>query len=227
MYRFIDKQPKDVPDAEVMEALRSIGTNSIPSLLAMIRAQDYSWYEKLSRKRWFRRMVARHLLPTPAPVLSLHGKLGFEFLGADAQSAVPGLIKICEQTHSISSKMTGIDALGDIGSGASDALPMLLQNTTNSNADIRYSAIITIYRINSKPELVVPVMTNLLHDGDQYVRQMAADVLGNFGTRAKAAVPALTNALNDSSIAEDVGLALKRIDPEAAKKAGVNDQKPF
>jgi HEAT repeat protein len=63
----------------------------------------------------------------------------------------------------------------------------------------------------------------LLKDRDERVRQSAAWALGEIGAAAKPAVPALIEALKDED--RDVQFraaeALKRIDPEAAHKAGV------
>jgi HEAT repeat protein len=52
---------------------------------------------------------------------------------------------------------------------------------------------------------------------------LAAKALGQFGLAAKEAVPALTKALKDANPRgrQEAAEALKQIDPEAAKKAGI------
>jgi hypothetical protein len=69
-----------------------------------------------------------------------------------------------------------------------------------------------------------------LRDGDAEVRIRAADAMGGMGAEAKAAVPALSDALQDGErvqvgkgewlpVSVAAYAALRRIDPEAASKA--------
>ncbi len=55
------------------------------------------------------------------------------------------------------------------------------------------------------------------------VRRRAAEVLGSLGAEAKAAAPALAETVKDpdEAVRRAAGEALKKIDPDAAKKAGV------
>ncbi len=48
-----------------------------------------------------------------------------------------------------------------------------------------------------EPEVVVPVLASALQSPDCRLRQCAAHGLGDFGEKAKAAVPALLEALDD------------------------------
>jgi vesicle coat complex subunit len=70
---------------------------------------------------------------------------------------------------------------------------------------------------------IVPALIEVLQDDFTDVRRTAAGTLGSFGAEATSAVPALTAALRDRepSVRKTAGLALKTIDPEAARKAGV------
>jgi HEAT repeat protein len=209
---------------EATAALKQIGTNAIPTLLTMIRAKDPCWLVVLRRQRWLYRFVNRKRLPIPRAALNRQARWGFKVLGADAKAAVPKLIQIYVQASSpssLTSKESAAEALGYMGSAAEEALPSLLRDATNSNIEIRQTAVLTIFSINSKPDFVVPAITKSLQDADLSVRWNTAILLGDFGERAKSAVPALTNALKDQSIREQVEIALKRIDPETAAKAGV------
>jgi HEAT repeat protein len=66
-------------------------------------------------------------------------------------------------------------------------------------------------------------MLRLLRDDDPDVRELGAVLLGRMATRAKAAITPLTRALNDDedSVRQAAGEALKKIDPDAAAKAGI------
>jgi vesicle coat complex subunit len=71
----------------------------------------------------------------------------------------------------------------------------------------------------------VKPLVGALKDEDPDVRMEAALTLGRIGRNATAAVPALIEALKDedSDVANAAAEALKSIDPEAAKRAGVKD----
>lgn len=62
-----------------------------------------------------------------------------------------------------------------------------------------------------------------MKDRHHEVRRSAAKALGQLGTAAKDAVPALIETLKDENgdVRQDAAIALKKIDPEAAKKAGL------
>src|SRR5262249_53187139 len=71
-----------------------------------------------------------------------------------------------------------------------------------------------------------PAVTPLrkaLTDSKVIVRRAAVDALGSLGSLARPAVPDLVPALKDKDLEGRVGaaVALKRIDPAAAKKAGI------
>jgi HEAT repeat protein len=70
---------------------------------------------------------------------------------------------------------------------------------------------------------IVPALTSALRDESGYVRHDAALALGKFGADAHAAVPALTAALQDADrrVRSAAGKALTKIDPQAARKAGI------
>jgi hypothetical protein len=68
-----------------------------------------------------------------------------------------------------------------------------------------------------------PALAGALKNGDPQVRAYVAQKLGEVGPRAKAMVPHLLAALKDSNrlVHTRAAEALKKIDPAAAKKAGV------
>jgi HEAT repeat protein len=72
--------------------------------------------------------------------------------------------------------------------------------------------------------IVSALIERLQQDPDASVRRHAAGSLGFQGESAQAAIPALVAALNDTSseVRFSAAGALKRIDPEAARKAGAD-----
>jgi HEAT repeat protein len=75
--------------------------------------------------------------------------------------------------------------------------------------------------VQADPELVVPALMKYPKDHGS-VRDGAAMSLWKLGSAAKAATPALTDALKDpnSYVRWEVVQALKAIDPETTSKAG-------
>ncbi len=205
------------------QAVRAIGTNSIPTLLRMLRLRDEPW------KLAFLRVAAKgHLLRvhyTSAAELNYRAASSFEALGETASNSVPELLQILQEKRSESSQNAVVFALGGIGPAAASAVPYLLRLTSSTDVALRHNAVGALSRVRSEPQLVVPVMIKLLHDPDVMIRGAAACVLRDFGADAKSAIPDLTEALKDeelyvSSIARE---ALFAIDPEAAAKAGVKE----
>ena len=76
-------------------------------------------------------------------------------------------------------------------------------------------------KIHSDPDVVIPLLIGYLDD--DRLDSEAATALGNFGSLAKAAIPKIVPLLkardnDDRLVAQD---ALKKIDSEAARDAGV------
>jgi HEAT repeat protein len=81
-------------------------------------------------------------------------------------------------------------------------------------------------------EAVVPALVRALEDDDPTVAYNAAVTLGLMGQKARAAIPALTQALRSDravrpvplvnrQVADGVGMALRQIDPAGAAKVGL------
>jgi HEAT repeat protein len=68
--------------------------------------------------------------------------------------------------------------------------------------------------------LIVPALIDALKDKHRDIRISAAIKLGSFGEYAKEAIPALQAALQDRDpqVREAAGIAISRIDPNAAPK---------
>jgi len=76
--------------------------------------------------------------------------------------------------------------------------------------------------IHSEATIVVPALIKSLHDPEGFVCVRAAVALGEFGTNADAAVPALIDWLKDTNREPGAAIhALKQIDAKAAATAGI------
>jgi hypothetical protein len=219
------------PDNQSQEqagiAIRTIGTNAIPTLLLMLQAEDSKIKLKLiqlAQKQHF-----FHIKWTDTEFRHQEAEMGFLILSSDGKSAIPAipaLLEIYNERHSDPNdaiRYTAENILGSMGPVAADAVPRFVQATTHTNVYIRWSAILTLRAIHANPNLTVPVLTRSLRDPVDYVRRDAASALAAFGHDAKSAVPDLIKCLADPSpaVREQAAAALKTIDPEAAAKAGV------
>jgi HEAT repeat protein len=204
------------------EAVRQAGTNAIPTLLRMLRAKDSALRVKATELAGRQHLIEIEF--THAEGWNDAAVMGFHLLGSKVQSAVPALIEIANQNISPSSRNDAICALGMVGPLAKNALPSLLRWTTNADWKGRFYAIRSLYEIGAEPDRVLPVLISALHDPNQMVQSRAVWTLGEWGPNARIAVPVLVDCLNASNgfpVRSEVIDALKKIDPEAAAKAGV------
>jgi len=211
------------------EALRTIGTNAIPTLLKMIRAKDPPplVLKLLETGRRYRltRINYRYAMPRHE-----EAEYAFQVLGTNAGSAVPGLISIYEENVSPSSQMSAALALGHIGREAQAALPALIRRFTHTNADVRFYAVSAVMSIGGELGVVFPALTTALKDPDIRVRWNALSGLSRFGSRARPVASEVLKMLNDdgmiggSRIKEQVETTLWRIAPEKVGKPFVVEE---
>jgi hypothetical protein len=204
-----------------LDAVRQTGTNAIPTLLRMLRAKDSAFFlgvVNLAQKQRFIKIDY-----TPAGERNSQACGGFAILGVKAGEAVPALVEIYDQAISPASMIATASSLGEMGALARPAVPSLLRGVTNMDGRVRFSSLWSLDRIGLEPALLVPVLETSVKGSDWSVKLQAARMLGNLGADAKHAIPAILPLLSDtdSSIRVAATNALKKIDPEAAAKAGV------
>jgi hypothetical protein len=209
----------DSPDA--IEAVRQIGTNAIPTLIRMLRANDSPLRTKsielLDRQDLVRVKIIR------ARDENYQAFLGFDSLGLDGKIALPELIEIYDEGISTDSQSYAARSIGSIGPGAKSAIPSLLKGLKTTNDSVCWPTALALGSIHCEPELVVPELVRLLQHSNPVVRSFDIIALGNFGTNARSAIPDLTLMLSDqdANIRVAATNSLKQIDSEAAAKAGV------
>jgi HEAT repeat protein len=183
--------------SEADDAVRHIGTNAIPILLQMLRERDSSLKYRLAALAQRQSVIKIHVVP-PA-TQHIEASRAFIVLGDGARDAVPELMKIFNENNSAESQSAVELALGWIGPAAKQALPLLLQATSNANNQVRENALSALGDVHAEPERCVPVLIQALGDSDYMARTCAAHALGKFGTDARSAVPALEGLTNRPS----------------------------
>lgn len=182
-------EPKKVTlNKQAVIAVRSIGTNAIPTLLKMV-AKGSFW-------------------PSGRPKVNVEGIDGFVILGASASNAVPALVKIFKDKNSLSSQASAAWALDGIGTGATAAVPALLDATTNMDSNIRPLAFTVLAKIPTSYKQVIPIATQALDDTNVLVKLTAMRFLRSCGSEAKGAVSALVElSTNTNSGLRDAACA--------------------
>lgn len=115
-------------------------------------------------------------------------------------------------------------ALAEARSDFDEVIPALIETIKAGVHDehddlIRGAAGDALVRLQKKPEIVVPALSQLLVSSPESdTREFAARLLGGFGSDAKTAVPLLLQALTDKDkdVRDGARQALNNIDPQAA-----------
>jgi len=197
-------------------AIRQIGTNALPMLLERLRARDTRLKQVMMI--WMQKQKLVHFNFKSANQCHVEAVAAYEVLGPLASAQVHSLIDVLSNDSSPVVRYGAASALGDIGPEAKLAAPALCRATKDSNPTIRNNSFWALSRILPDPELTIPVLIAGLDDTDRTARENAAIALGRYGQQAKAAVPALVRTLSTNRAA---GFSLKKIDPQAAARAGV------
>jgi len=121
-------------------------------------------------------------------------------------------IKMLEEP-SPATKYAAINALGKIGPEAREAIPLLVETIRQTRNHDKRILLACNYALLAMGKEIVPGMISLLKDDDWEMRRGAAWILGKVGPEAKDAVPALTEALNDSNpaVRTKAAEALKKV----------------
>jgi len=90
--------------------------------------------------------------------------------------------------------------LGEMGTNAVRALPLLVEASKDADKEVASLAIQALVKVGGAD--AVPVLIEHLRANDPSIRASAATALGKLGPKAKAAVPALNEILTDSALAD-------------------------
>jgi HEAT repeat protein len=147
--------------------------------------------------------------------------------GPAALAAVPTIVQALGDPNP-AIKVAAVQALAQIGPDAMSAVPSLLPILVRGSQLARVAAAAALLNIDLKwaahsavAEAItctIPVLIEAVESsGDRVARQSAAKALGLIGRDAKAAIPALTRALEDKD---------RRIQDEAAKALAKIEDRP-
>src|SRR5262245_19813251 len=187
---------------QAMEAIKQVGSNSVPTLLSWITAQDSRCRLRanylLSRQRFI------HWKYALAAEKATSASRAFQALGSQGASAIPKLTELFND-----SKYRGYaaGALAGIGEPAIDAVTPFL---TTSNPQIREEAVQVLVAIKSRPKVVVPALSAQLPESSSAIRG-----LGEYGIAATSHVATLRDLLyGDPRYAFDAASSLAGLGEE-------------
>jgi HEAT repeat protein len=115
-----------------------------------------------------------------------------------------------------------------LGTNGARAIPFLLQALQHTNIAVCNTALNSLAAIHMSPEITVPAILPLVTAANTNggLRAAALTVIRNFGPTARGIVPTATllQALADpdQGVRAQATNALRQIDPEAARKAGID-----
>src|SRR5205807_2266319 len=120
-------------------------------------------------------------------------------IGPKAAEAVPALTEALRDTES-DVRALAAKALGKIGQEAKGSAPMLATALKDSDAIVRVHAALALWQVDGRNEGLA-VLTEALKAKEDRVREHACLALGDFGSKAASAAPALLEAaLRDGTV---------------------------
>jgi HEAT repeat protein len=147
------------------------------------------------------------------------GKAGM-VLGNIGKPAIPALLTALSQTNDTARAIAAYH-LGEIGTNAIHVRPNLEAMLSDKTIFVRLNAAGAVGKLGGDPEIIVPVLLQCFHEGDDGTRSYALDFLSKLKERAKSAVPDLIYSLAAATNSNDhyslLG-ALREIDSEQAAK---------
>jgi HEAT repeat protein len=165
-----------------LDVLELLEEKAAPAAPAIIRAMR-------DRNHFVRWAAARTL-----------GKSG-PFDASTAKKAVPALVRVLAD-RDLDLQLAAVTTLANFGPRAREAVPALVRATQAGDADFRIAAMQTLSAIvlpsdQDQTPQVIAALINSLTDRDPRIRQAAASTLGDYGSAARSAIPALRKAFNE------------------------------
>ena len=126
-----------------------------------------------------------------------------EALATIGKPAVPALQKVIVERGNDEARIRAIEALGQIGYDAADAVSALCSCVRDENELIRYHAVVSLGKVAPNPKRVLAPLTEALDDQDPDVKSAAVLALGAMGPKAEAALPRLVIMLDTNDLRSD------------------------
>ncbi len=160
--------------------------------------------------------------PTDSPNRE-HAMMALGFIGADPDVVVPVLVEGLQVGQY--ARCMSAQALANLGPAAKAALPALHATLSDPSPRDRVEAAGAIWKIEKQAKDILPVLQNALspESDSEGARYPAIVYLGLMGPDAKPAFPTLLKLWQEDkkNPKPAIATALKKIDHEAAEKAGV------
>lgn len=183
--------PYGQADKQAEIAIRTIGTNAVPTLLRWFTVEDSEFKRKFIQ--FTRRKHLININWRPAELMRFEAESGFRCLGPDGASAIPSLIKIYDDPSYVPRSylhFASVQTLGDIHAKPELTVPVLARALNDPDEGVRVVAASGLAAFGYDAKSAVPELIKALADPFPEVRDNAAS-------------------------------ALKLIDPAAAANAGV------
>lgn len=183
------------------EAIRTIGTNTLPWLLTWLDYEPAAWKLKLgaaSQKLpgWIgqSRPFIWLLSSGDAGAMAENARDAFGALGPVASPAIPELARRIRLTNSPARKNEAMFALASIGL---DALPAMAGVVANFEREDTLWVVDCVQRMGTNAEPLTPLFMRHLQSTNWFVAMIAARTLGELKFHPELVVPALTRCMSD------------------------------
>lgn len=181
--------------------------HDLSALRSALRDPDVRIYAALAIAIASPDSTAKSLLPeliaalkVPSEFVRGRALARVERLGRDAVPALTSLLELLRDSDS-GVRRNALRTLGSIGGFAPDRAPSIIPAVAPSlhDRELQVEAVRTLAQFPEHPSKVVPLIIELLRSSPSLdAREVAIDLLGEFGTSAAAAAPLLTAALDDN-----------------------------
>ncbi len=225
--QFLNLRPQ--PDQPAAEAFQSMGVKAVPFLRRELRSLNLSRRKHAADAAHAIGPAAKELEPdllasAITTANSSHDPYSEIWSLAAMGPESIGLLTNMFTNQNRWARMRTATAFQMADYDAEPAVQALLQALEDADPGVRCEAGQALGHVHKQLDVVLPALLKNLKDPDADVRRATADTLGMLGADAKSAFPFLLDASrNDPDPAFGPWCAgtLKRIDPEAAAKAGV------
>lgn len=201
--------PKDA-----VAAIRAIGPKAVPFLLAWMPhpgaekpVEGLPDWSDIEIAWWALGTEGKSAIPTLARWISLPQRTmddysvwtesakAISYLGPDATVPMLTVATNMEGQHCMWELLHNFENMGTNGA---PAVPALIHWANNPDYWVRDGVVSALGGIGERPDLAVPVLTNILeHDSNGMVRRDAAEALGSFANDSDAVLPELMKMLKD------------------------------
>ena len=191
-------------------AVRELGTNAVPFLLALLRAHDTPACAPVAKV--LHGLGLRGAPWEPAAARNAEGADGFEILRGGAAAATDALAGILDEGISVQSQVYAAESLGAIGPGAGAAVPALARALTNASPSVRLFGLAALNSVRAAPGVRVRALVKALGDPNAAVKRYAASELARCAREEGDCAAVLAALLEDadSKTREAASWALKR-----------------